>query len=113
LQEKYKDDSLADFSNFGTIIDISAAGVDISSTLPGGNYGEMNGMSMAAPHVAGDIPIIKSNHPDYPLSTIRNILLETGSNQFIECNGRGYGYFQDDNDSHNEPLLYIKKSQLI
>jgi hypothetical protein len=108
LQEKYKDDTLADFSNFGAVIDIAAPGVDILSTLPGGNYGEMSGTSMAAPHVTGGIAIIKSNHPDYPISIIRNMLLETGSNQFIGCNGKGYGYFQDDNDPHNEPLLYIK-----
>jgi len=108
LQEKYNDDTLADFSNFGAVVDIAAPGVDILSTLPGGKYGEMSGTSMAAPHVSGGVAIIKSNHPDYPVSIIRNMLLETGSNQFIECNGKGYGYFQDDNDPHNEPLLYIK-----
>jgi subtilisin family serine protease len=108
LQEKYKDDTLADFSNVGTVIDISAPGVDILSTLPGGNYGEMSGTSMAAPHVTGGVAIIKSNHPDYPVSLIRNMLLETSSNPFIECNGKGYGYFYDDNDSNNEPLLYVK-----
>jgi subtilisin family serine protease len=108
LQEKYKDDTLADFSNFGAVIDIAAPGVDILSTLPGGNYGEMSGTSMAAPHVTGGVAIIKSNHSDYPVSIIRNMLLETGSNQFIDCNGKGYGYFHDDNDPHNEPLLYIK-----
>ena len=108
IGEKYRDDTLADFSNYGTAVDIAAPGVDILSTLPGGNYGEMSGTSMAAPHVTGSIAIIKSNHHDYPVSIIRNMLLESGSNQFIECNGKGYGYFTDDNDPSNEPVLYIK-----
>lgn len=108
MGEKYRDDTLADFSNYGTAVDIAAPGVDILSTLPGRNYGEMSGTSMAAPHVTGSLALIKSNHPDYPVSIIRNMLLESGSNQFIECNKEGYGYFNDDNDPSNEPLLYIK-----
>ncbi len=53
-----KDDSFATFSNFGTIVDVIAPGVDIQSTLPGGSYGLNSGTSMAAPHVAGLAAII-------------------------------------------------------
>lgn len=106
--EKYRDDTLADFSNFGTIIDIAAPGVDILSTLPGGLYGEMSGTSMAAPHVTGGVALITSTHPEYSPSIIRNLILESSSSPPIECNGQGYGYFSDDNDSINEPLLYVK-----
>ena len=106
--EKYRDDTLADFSNFGTIIDIAAPGVDILSTLPGGLYGEMSGTSMPAPHVTGGVALITSTHPEYSPSIIRNVILETSPSPSIECNGQGYGYFSDDKDSINEPLLYVK-----
>lgn len=46
------DDSRADFSNFGAVIDVAAPGVGIYSTLPAGGYGTWNGTSMATPHVA-------------------------------------------------------------
>ena len=46
-------DFIADFSNFGSEIDTTGAGVDIVSTLPGISYGAMSGTSMAAPAVTG------------------------------------------------------------
>ncbi|KAK2741059.1 Secreted subtilisin-like serine protease sub11 [Myotisia sp. PD_48] len=46
-------DRKASFSNYGSILDIYAPGVDIQSTMPNGRTGPMSGTSMAAPHVAG------------------------------------------------------------
>lgn len=46
-------DDLANFSNFGTSVDIAAPGVDILSTTPYDTYDYFNGTSMASPHVAG------------------------------------------------------------
>lgn len=45
-------DKRASFSNYGGWISVSAPGVSILSTLPGG-YGYMSGTSMATPHVSG------------------------------------------------------------
>lgn len=67
---------LASFSNYGaTSVDIGAPGVDIVSTYPGG-YAYMSGTSMAAPHVAGVLALMKSYlptaTPDQLIQTLYN-----------------------------------------
>ena len=47
------DDTLADFSNFGSKVDIAAPGVCILSTWNNGGYNAISGTSMASPHAAG------------------------------------------------------------
>ncbi|KAF4968683.1 hypothetical protein FSARC_3969 [Fusarium sarcochroum] len=48
-----KDDTVADFSNYGSLIDIYAPGVDILSTWIGGRTNTISGTSMATPHIVG------------------------------------------------------------
>ncbi|KAI1416973.1 oryzin precursor [Hypoxylon sp. FL1857] len=48
-----KDDSRAPFSNWGSLIDVFAPGVDIISTWNNGSTGIISGTSMAAPHITG------------------------------------------------------------
>jgi subtilisin family serine protease len=59
-------DRLASFSNYGlTTVDLAAPGVNILSTTPNSSYGNNSGTSMAAPHVAGVVGLVRSLHPSW------------------------------------------------
>ncbi|MET9515871.1 S8 family serine peptidase [Streptomyces sp. NPDC002994] len=69
----------ASYSNFGNgVIDIAAPGGDgtsgVYSTLPGGKYGNMNGTSMASPHVAGVAALLASINPTATPADLRSKL---------------------------------------
>ncbi len=71
-------DSFANGANWGPLtVQLAAPGVDVLSTLPGGQYGLLTGTSMAAPHVAGACALLKSLHPDFSISRIRDVVLES------------------------------------
>lgn len=48
-----KTDTLAEYSNFGSVVDLLAPGTDIKSTWNDGQTKIISGTSMASPHVAG------------------------------------------------------------
>jgi subtilisin family serine protease len=58
---------LSSFSNRGLgVIDVTAPGSTILSTIVANNgYGTKSGTSMASPHVAGVLALMKSVHPDW------------------------------------------------
>ena len=56
--------------------DITAPGVFITSTL-GSGYGLYSGSSMAAPHVAGTIALLRQARPDLTLAQVRELLRAT------------------------------------
>ena len=73
----------ADFSNYFPTISangscLSAPGVNIFSTLPGNQYGYMDGTSMASPMVAGAIGLMKSVNKNLTNKQIMRILFDTG-----------------------------------
>ena len=73
------DDSFANFSNFGSDVDIIAPGKCIWSTVPGGLYGYMSGTSMAAPHVAGAAALLKTIKPKLTPAEVKKGLQDLGT----------------------------------
>lgn len=69
------DDTFASFSNFGRPIDISAPGECSISTLPGGQYGYVEGTSFAAPLVSGAAALLKAKKPALSPARVRARLL--------------------------------------
>ena len=52
------------FSNYGNSVDVIAPGVDIRSCIPGGSYKQLNGTSMATPHISAAAAMIKYAEPN-------------------------------------------------
>lgn len=78
-----KQGKLANFSSKGPVPgynqlikpEISAPGVDILSTIPGGGYMSASGTSMAAPHIAGAAALLKQLYPKEPASSFKQRLM--------------------------------------
>jgi hypothetical protein len=73
--------ALASFSTYGTQVNISAPGEDITSTtltpvFPG-DYGAASGTSFSAPMVAGVAALIRSQHPEFDAQQTKDRLLQT------------------------------------
>jgi subtilisin family serine protease len=76
----------ANFSNYGKKeVDIFAPGVQIYSTMPGGDkYGEASGTSMACPVVAGTAALIMSYYPALSAQQVKYVI-EKSANQINEA----------------------------
>lgn len=71
-----RSDNLASFSNYGhSTVSLGAPGVEVMSTLPGGNYGQLNGTSMATPHIAGAAVLLWAREPDLTPAQVKERLL--------------------------------------
>ena len=95
------DDTFADFSNFGSVVDIAAPGVCILSTWKGSTYNTISGTSMASPHVTGAAGLYKANNPLASPADVKAALLAAGKAQTDPTYG-----FTGDPDAYPEPLLY-------
>lgn len=93
----------ADFSQrgpspYGDIIkpEISAPGVGIRSSVPGGYEGGWSGTSMATPHIVGTTALLLSANNSLTIDEIEMIIEETATsltdNDYPEAPNYGYGY---------------------
>ena len=69
---------VADFSNYGRKnVDVFAPGNQIYSTLPGQQYGNKSGTSMASPVVSGIAAVLKSYFPTLSATDLKRIILQS------------------------------------
>lgn len=102
-----KDDTLANFSNFGQVIDLASPAVDILTTYNNSDYSLDSGTSFAAPFVSGAAAIIKSKDRTISVNEVRDQMIKMGTPALDTCDGKARGYFLNDPDGFREHLLYM------
>jgi subtilisin len=71
---------IAPFSSRGPEVELSAPGVQVLSTIPGGGFGLKSGTSMACPHVAGGAAVVWGAHRFASNVQIWNLLASAADN---------------------------------
>ena len=72
--------------------EVSGPGVYVYSSYPGGSYVRMSGTSMAGPHIAGVVALMRQANPNADVQTIKNILMETARDLGPAGEDNDYGW---------------------
>jgi subtilisin family serine protease len=80
-------DTVSSFSNGAAILDMLAPGDPITAAYPAGLYATAAGTSMAAPHVAGAIAIMKAHDATLTWAQYKSLLVNNGNPVLDTRNG--------------------------
>ncbi|MGE5679703.1 MAG: S8 family serine peptidase [Bacillota bacterium] len=112
-----KTDKLAVFSSKGPTNrpylikpEVLAPGVDIYSSVPGGQYQRLSGTSMATPEVAGVCALLKHLHKDWTPEMIKSALMTSAKDLGYETMTQGAGRI--DALKASEVTSFLKRPQL-
>lgn len=72
--------------------EVAAPGVDVYSSLPDGLYGENSGTSMAGPHVAGIVALLRQANPNLDADAIKEILMASALDEGDAGEDNSYGH---------------------
>jgi subtilisin family serine protease len=82
LSWKGGESAAASFSNYGKEnVDIFAPGTAIYNTVPGNEYRNLQGTSMAAPVVAGVAAMLRSHFPELTAEQVKEIMMNSTEKQ--------------------------------
>ncbi|MFT4304719.1 MAG: S8 family peptidase [Candidatus Woesearchaeota archaeon] len=106
-----KNNNHAEFSSHNDMVDISAPGVNVYSSIPNNQYAEYSGTSMASPHIAGSSSLIKSFEFLYP-EEIEELLVDS-SKYLGDSNYFGSGLVRVDDAIHLIEQIFKKKKKVV
>ncbi|XID95357.1 S8 family serine peptidase [Paenibacillaceae bacterium WGS1546] len=86
----------AEYSNYGDYIDVAAPGSSIPSTYPGSQYAALSGTSMASPHVAALVSLVRAANPALSNAEVMDVLRGTAKDLGTAGKDREFGYGQID-----------------
>jgi hypothetical protein len=77
-------------------VELTAPGVSILSTIPGGGHAYYRGTSMASPHVAGAAALVLAANSELTNVQVRSILQQTAESLGLKREHQGYGLVRAD-----------------
>jgi len=72
--------------------EVVAPGVNVRSSVPSGGYGYLSGTSMACPHVAGAVALLRQVNPNASVDTIKWALMQSARDLGGQGEDNNYGY---------------------
>lgn len=103
------DGTRSPFSNYGDYVDVAAPGMSIASTYPGSQYAALSGTSMASPHVAALVGLIRSMNPDLTNVEVMDIVRHSAKDLGAKGKDKYFGYGLIDID---QALLEARQSKV-